>query len=224
MAKTKVGGYSIPRYDFSTALENVEVLVNDFNGEIKKHDNFAKAIGHSTSNSGAYSRKRGDMKKFGLVDSGWNATSLAQKLVHPKSEKQEQEAKFEALQNIDLLKELYDYMDGEKPGDEFWIKISEVTDTTPAKAKDVEKNVKSLYSEMLQYEINSDSNNNDRSEESETNEEKNSSSSSSTPEDVKLRMIDSKGNRFDVRNEDDIKVAEAFYERALEQIRKGEEE
>lgn len=221
MTKVKIGGYSIPRYDFSTALENAEVLVNDFNGEINNHDNFAQAIGHSTSNSGAYNRKRGDMKKLGLVDSSWSATDLAQRLVHPKSEKQEQEAKFEALQNIDLLKELYDYMDGEKPKDEFWIKISEVADTTPAKAKDVEKKVKSLYREMLQYETADDSS---EEESSETDRRRSGSHSSTTPEDVKLRMIDSKGNRFDVRNEEDIKVAEAFYKRALEQVKEGEEE
>lgn len=221
MAKVKVGGYSIPRYDFSTALENAEVLVNDFNGEINNHDNFAQAIGHSTSNSGAYSRKRGDMKKFGLVDSSWSATDLAQRLVHPKSGEQERKAKFEALQNIDLLKELYDYMDGEKPGDEFWIKISEVADTTPAEAKDVEEKVKSFYREMLQYETEDDESEKAGSLKSEGIL---GDHSSTTPKDVALRMIDSNGNRFDVRSKDDIKVAEAFYERALEQVKDGDGE
>jgi hypothetical protein len=221
MAITKVGGYSIPRYDFQTALENIEVLVNDFNGEIKNQDNFAQAIGHSTSSSGAYSRKRGDLKKFGLVDSGWNATDLAQRLVHPKSKKEKKNAKFEALQNIKLLEELYDYTDGEKPEEDFWIKVSEVADTTPAAAKEVVDKVESLYREMLRYESD---------EEVEPNNEKASNksnrvnTSSSIPEEVKLRMIDSEGNKFDVREPRDLNVAEAFYERAIGEVEEGEVE
>jgi hypothetical protein len=219
MAIVKVGGYSIPRYDFSTALENIEVLVNDFNGEIKNHDNFAQAIGHSTSNSGAYSRKRGDLKKFGLVDSNWNATELAQRLVHPKNDREEKEAKFEALQNIELLSKLYDYTNGGNPGDEFWIKISEVADTTPAKAKDADDKVESLYREMLDYET-------DERSESKVEAEPDSSNIGqySDSDDFELRMIDSEGNKFDVKEERDVEVAKAFFERALKEIKQGEEE
>lgn len=220
MVIVKVGGHSIPRYDFSTALENIEVLVNDFNGEIKNHDNFAQAIGHSTSNSGAYSRKRGDLKKFGLVDSSWNATDLAQRLVHPKSDKEEKDAKFEALQNIELLSKLYDYTDGEKPGDEFWIKISEVADTKPAEAKDAEDKVKSLYREMLAYETNESS----ESEVKSSQNPDNNSAQYSSSEDFELRMIDSEGNKFDVKEERDVEVAKAFFDRALKEIKQGDEE
>lgn len=222
MAITKVGGYSIPRYDFQTALENIEVLVNDFNGEINNQDNFAQAIGHSTSSSGAYSRKRGDLKKFGLVDSSWNSTELAQRLVHPKTEHEKRRAKFEAFQNIDLLKELYNYTDGEKPGEDFWIKVSEVADTTPAEAKEVVDKVESLYREMLRHEPEEEDNTTQQnSQKEETNQ---INSSNSLPEEVKLRMIDSEGNKFDVREARDLNVAEAFYERAIQEVKEGDEE
>lgn len=211
----KIGDYSFPRYGFDTAIENAGTLVNDFNGKIGSDESFAQALGHSTSNSGSYNKKKGDLKKFGLLDKNSQATPLAQRIVHPKGQEDKREAKYKALQNIDLLKDIYEYSDGERPDEDFWIKISEVANTSPKEAKEVADDVKELYNKMLDYKPKEEQN---QSNEDETEEQKQAKKGYAVPEDVKLRLLDNEGNKLDVKSERDLQVAKAFFESRIEEI------
>ncbi|AOV94789.1 hypothetical protein AQV86_02585 [Nanohaloarchaea archaeon SG9] len=219
-----IGDFRFPRYGFDDALENIEILVKELNSQINNQENFAQAIGHKNANSGAYKKKRADLKKFGLVDNNYEATDLGRDIVHPKSDEAERRAKFQALQNIDLLHELYEYTGGKPAGEDFWIKVSEVADTTPGEAKNHADKVKKLYSEMLDYEPQKTTEGTEESS-GELNEasNKNIQSPSEAPEDVKLRLIDADGNKFDVREEKDLPVAKAFFESRISEIEQGEE-
>lgn len=220
-----IGDFRFPRYKFDVALENVETLVKDFNGKINNQESFAQAIGHQNASSGSYKKKRADLKKFGFIDSNWQATDLARTIVHPKSDLEEKEAKFEALQNIELLDKLYDYTDGQPAGDDFWIKLSEVADTTPGEAKKHAKKVSNLYNRMLDFEPEEDNTqNNPNTENKGENKKTRSSDSTEVPEDVKLRLIDADGNKFDVREGKDLPVAEAFFESRLSEIEQDKED
>lgn len=219
-----IGDFRFPRYSFNEAVENTETLVKDLNGEINNQENFAQAIGHKNANSGAYKKKRADMKKFGLIDNNYQATALARKIVHPKSDEEEREARFEALNNIELLHELYEYTGGKPAGEDFWVKVSEVADTTPGEAKQHSDDVKELYNQMLDYEPQKTTEETSNSPQEEGNTNSNTNTSSEVPEDVKLRLIDADGNKFDVREEKDLPVAEAFFESRISEIEQGEEE
>lgn len=219
-----IGDFRFPRYSFDEAVENTEKLVKELNGEINNQENFAKAIGHKNAGSGAYRKKRADMKKFGLIDNNYQATTLGRTIVHPKNDKEERDAKFEALNNIDLLHELYEYTGGKPAGEDFWIKVSEVADTTPGEAKEHSDDVKKLYNQMLDYEPHKTTEETSNSPEEQENTKNNTKTGSSVPEDVKLRLIDADGNKFDVREEKDLPVAKAFFESRISEIEQGEEE
>lgn len=219
-----IGDFRFPRYSFDEAVENTEKLVKELNGEINNQENFAKAIGHKNAGSGAYRKKRADMKKFGLIDNNYQATKLGRTIVHPKSDEEERDAKFEALNNIDLLHELYEYTGGKPAGEDFWIKVSEVADTTPGEAKEHSDDVKKLYNQMLDYEPQKTTEETINSPEEQENTKTNTKTGSSVPEDVKLRLIDADGNKFDVREEKDLPVAKAFFDSRISEIEQGEEE
>lgn len=220
-----IGDFRFPRYGFDEALENIETLVKDLNGEINNKENFAKAIGHKNATSGAYRKKVADLKKFGLMDNNSQATELARNLIHPRSDKHRRNAKFEALMNVELLSKLYDYTGGEPTDEGFWIKLSEVADTKPGEAKKHADKVAELYNSMLEYEPEDENSENaDKSEAAESKSSTVRENKSIVPEDVKLRLIDANGNKFDVREEKDLPVAKAFFESRLSEIKEGEEE
>jgi hypothetical protein len=220
-----IGDFKFPRYGFDEAIENVETLVKELNGEINNQENFAQAIGHKNANSGSYKKKRADLKKFGLTDNNYEATSLARTIVHPKSDEEERRARFEALNNIDLLHELYEYTGGKPAGEDFWIKVSEVADTTPGEAKNHADKVKKLYNEMLDYEPQKTTEDSESEVKGSNKDNKKRSNigSEDVPEDVKLRLIDADGNKFDVREEKDLPVAKAFFESRINEIDRGKE-
>jgi hypothetical protein len=134
------------------ARECIEVLVNEFGGSAGSEEAFAQAIGHSTTNSGSYLRKRGDLRKYGLMKSrSIEATEFGVEAANPRDIQHEREILFRMLQQVSLLADIYESLNGSEP-DELWRILTELTDANPKDAQEAEERVELLYSKMLEFE------------------------------------------------------------------------
>jgi hypothetical protein len=146
----EIDGYKYPGLDSEEAINIADVLVNQHGGEVKSEETFAQDIGHSSAKSGAYKQKIADVRKWGLLPSrGLEATELAFRLANPESSESERRARFEMYQNIRLLEQLYDHLDGREPPSEFWRVLTEIADTNPKNAKEAAPEIRQLYESML---------------------------------------------------------------------------
>lgn len=149
----KIGGYEYPTLDPEEAVDIAETLVKKFNGEPSNPEAFAQSIGHNTTNSGAYITKIADMRRYGLIESrGLKATDLANRISIPEDEKEKKNAYLEMFKNIDLLHDLYENLDGNKPVGDLWVILSDITGAPRNESKEVEDDISKLYSKMLKYE------------------------------------------------------------------------
>jgi hypothetical protein len=139
------------------AREAVEILVNEFGGEAGSEEAFAQSIGHSSTNSGTYLRKRADMRKYGLMKPrSIEATEFGIEAANPKDEKHKQEILYRMLQNIPLLSKVGDATNGTTPP-ELWRILNDITDADPKEAQESEDLIETLYSKMLEYETDENS-------------------------------------------------------------------
>lgn len=136
------------------AVEIAEVLANEFNGTTSSEEAFAQALGHSTSNSGAYITKVADARNYGVLPSqGLEIEPLGQRVANPRDADERREALFEMYQNVPILRELYEHLDGREPPNQLWSVLIEITDAERNEAKDVEDDILQLYNSMLEYDV-----------------------------------------------------------------------
>ena len=103
----KIGNYEYPELSVAEAIKIAEILVKDFQGKAVDLDNFAKAIGHKTYNSGSFYNKLADMRKYGLMDKKEvEATELSQIIANPKDTNERQQAINKIISNITLFERL----------------------------------------------------------------------------------------------------------------------
>ncbi|WP_324756906.1 hypothetical protein [Haloarcula montana] len=147
----KIDGNRYPqRMDAEDAVEVAKAAVNEFEGEPPNKEVFAEALGHSTANSGAYIKRVADARSYGLLPKqGLEATELAHRVANPKDEKELHEGMFEMYQNIPILEELYENLDGREPPNKLWSVLSEITEASRTEAKDAEEDIKRLYNDMV---------------------------------------------------------------------------
>lgn len=149
----QIANYKYPEIDAQEAVKIADVLVNEFGGEATSEEAFAQELGHKSTQSGAYRSKMADARKWGIVSSrGVEATELAYRLANPRDRAAEEEALFEMYYNVEVLRDLYEQLDGRQPPAEFWRVLEEVTGTNPKEAKDASPDIRSLYKQMLDYE------------------------------------------------------------------------
>lgn len=149
----QIANYKYPEIDAQEAVKIADVLVNEFGGEATSEEAFAQELGHKSTQSGAYRSKMADARKWGIVSSrGVEATELAYRLANPRDRAAEEEALFEMYYNVEVLRDLYEQLDGRQPPAEFWRVLEEVTGTNPKEAKDAAPDIRSLYKQMLDYE------------------------------------------------------------------------
>lgn len=135
------------------AVKIAEVIVEDFDGEASSQEAFAQALGHSTANSGSYIKKIADARSYGILPTrGLEATDLAYRVAHPENDAERKEAIFEMYQNVPLLSELYDHLNGNEPPSKLWSILTEVTEANRQDAKDAADEIRSLYASMLEYD------------------------------------------------------------------------
>lgn len=148
----KIGDYSYPNLDSEEAISIAKKLVDRFSGNPNSEDAFAQSIGHQKASGGAYRSKTADLRKYGLIGSrGIEATELAKRIESPRNEKEEMEAKMEMMQNIGLLDQLFEKLNGEKPAGDFWVILQEVTGCERKEAQKHEDKIAKLYDKLLQY-------------------------------------------------------------------------
>jgi hypothetical protein len=147
----KIDGSRYPqRMDAEDAVEVAKVAVNEFGGEPPNKEMFAEELGHSTANSGAYIKRVADARSYGLLPKqGLEATELAHRVANPKDKKELHEGMFEMYQNIPILKELYENLDGREPPNKLWSVLSEITDASRTEAKDAAEDIEKLYKDMV---------------------------------------------------------------------------
>lgn len=149
----EINGYKYPLLSPDEAEDIIDVLINDYGGEVSSEEAFAQNIGHSTANSGAYRGKLADLRKFGLLKSrGIEPTDLAFELANPKDVADEYQTKYEMLNNVQILSDLHENLGGQSPPNELWRVVQEITGANPKDAREASDEIEELYNAMLRYE------------------------------------------------------------------------
>lgn len=224
----KIDNYRYPAdLDPEEAEEFVSVLVNDFGGTAENREAFAQAAGHKTKDSGAFTRKVADARKYGLMTprGDYEATEIGFRLANPRDETDRRKALFEMLENIELLSEIYDDLNGNEPPNQFWRVLSEITDTNPKEARDASNRVEDLYREMLRVEVNDTSEENtqladgDGEDSAESTKENSQPNQKKQQEDALYLRVGDDELRFSELTDINIELAQRFLE-----SKKGREE
>lgn len=148
----KIDDTRYPRITAEDAGRIAGTLVNEFGGTVSSEEAFAQSIGHTSTNSGAYMSKIADCRQYGIIPSrGLKATDLAKRIANPESDEAERETLLEMYQNIQLLSDLYENLNGKELPEEGWRIISEVTGANPKESREAEDTVRELYQRMLRY-------------------------------------------------------------------------
>jgi hypothetical protein len=157
---TKLDGMRYPsKMTAEEAVKIAEIVVKEFDGEVSSEEAFAQAIGHSTANSGSFIKKVADARSYGILPTrGLKDTDLAHRVAHPKNDAERREAIFEMYQNVPLLSELYDQLNGNEPPSNLWSVLTEITEANRSDAKEAADDVRIHYEEMLKYDSDEDLN------------------------------------------------------------------
>lgn len=150
----KLDGHRYPeKLTADEAVKIAETLAGELDGEVSSKQVFADALGHSTPKSGSYITKVADARNYGILPKqGLEATDLAYRVAHPKDDEEYREAIFEMYQNITILSELYDHLDGRDPPSSLWGVLTEITGANRNDAKEAAEDIRPLYTEMLKYD------------------------------------------------------------------------
>ena len=149
---SKIQGFHLPELDPDEAVEIANTIVNDFGSEVTDEEAFARSIGHSTSNSGAYYKKVADLRRYGILPGrGLQATELAKRIGNPNAGAAARRAKLEMMKHLDVVDALDDELDGKKPAGELWRVIADVTGAGPDEAREAAPRIAELYRKRRQY-------------------------------------------------------------------------
>lgn len=113
----KLGQYTYPDIRFGDAVEISGRVLNKFKGTVSVKG-LAWELGMAEG-SGTLFAKVAAMRDFGLIEGRGELriSSLAQRVLHPANPDEGQEARAEAFQRVDLLRQLYERFEGEVPDD-----------------------------------------------------------------------------------------------------------
>ena len=113
----KLGPYTYPDIRFGDAVEIAGRILTKFKG-IVSVKGLAWELGMAEG-SGTLFAKVAAMRDFGLLEGRGELriSPLAQRVLHPANAKEGQEARAEAFQRVDLLRQLYARFEGEVPDD-----------------------------------------------------------------------------------------------------------
>jgi len=113
----KLGQYTYPDIRFGDAVEISGRVLTKFKGTVSVKG-LAWELGMAEG-SGTLFAKVAAMRDFGLLEGRGELriSSLAQRVLHPATPDEGQEARAEAFQRVDLLRQLYERFDGEVPDD-----------------------------------------------------------------------------------------------------------
>lgn len=146
----KVGEYKYPGdLGPDEAEEWMDTLVFSFGNRAEDEDSFANEVGHASADSGSFRRKVADARKYGLMTprGTLEATELGKRLADPRDERERAEVIAEMLENVDLLKDIYEDLDGGTE-DDFWRVIGRLTTANPKEARETADDIEPLYRKL----------------------------------------------------------------------------
>lgn len=113
----KLGQYTYPDIRFGDAVEISGRVLTKFKGTVSVKG-LAWELGMAEG-SGTLFAKVAAMRDFGLIEGRGELriSSLAQRVLHPTTPEEGQEARAEAFQRVELLRQLYNRFEGEVPDD-----------------------------------------------------------------------------------------------------------
>ena len=113
----KLGPYSYPDIRFGDAVEIAGRILAKFKGVVSVKG-LAWELGMAEG-SGTLFAKVAALRDFGFIEGRGElrVTPLAQRVLHPSSSEEGQEARGEAFQRVELLRQLYVRFEGEVPDD-----------------------------------------------------------------------------------------------------------
>lgn len=151
----RVGDKSIPDYRLPVLIDGVKTLYGKFGFGETDDETAARLLGHSTSRSGSYIKRRADLRAFGLITprGAIKVTELGRKVSYPDNLKEEQEGLVEAVLKIDLWKLIYEKYTKKGLGlpSNFWIDIREWTGLPPEAAQNIVEKVEDSYLEDIKH-------------------------------------------------------------------------
>ncbi len=113
----KLGPYTYPDIRFGDAVEIAGRVLTKFKGTVSVKG-LAWELGMAEG-SGTLFAKVAAMRDFGLIEGRGElrVSPLAQRVLHPGNAAEGHEARAEAFQRVDLLRQLYERFEGEVPDD-----------------------------------------------------------------------------------------------------------
>lgn len=113
----KLGPYSYPDIRFGDAVEIAGRILSKFKGTVSVKG-LAWELGMSEG-SGTLFAKVAALRDFGLIEGRGEIriSPLAQRVIHPANSDEGHEARAEAFQRVELLRQLYTRFEGEVPDD-----------------------------------------------------------------------------------------------------------
>ena len=113
----KLGAYSYPDIRFGDAVEIAGRIASKFRGVVS-----VKGLAWElkmAEGSGTLFAKVAALRDFGLVEGRGELrlSALAQRVLHPSTNEEGREARAEAFQRVELLRQLYQRFDGDIPDD-----------------------------------------------------------------------------------------------------------
>ena len=113
----KLGQFTYPDIRFGDAVEIAGRVLTKFKGTVSVKG-LAWELGMAEG-SGTLFAKVAAMRDFGLIEGRGElrVSPLAQRVLHPANPAEGQEARAEAFQRVDLLRQLYERFEGEVPDD-----------------------------------------------------------------------------------------------------------
>ncbi len=124
----KLGPYTYPDIRFGDAVEISGRVLTKFKGTVSVKG-LAWELGMAEG-SGTLFAKVAAMRDFGLIEGRGELriSPLAQRVLHPATAEEGHEARAEAFQRVDLLRQLYARFEGEVPDDmSLLVALEEVT-------------------------------------------------------------------------------------------------
>ena len=150
----KAGTWEYPDLKVEQILQIIEIIDTQFKGKASSLDAFAQALGHEHAKSGALFYKLADLRKYGVITPRGDIelTPLGDKIAHPNSTQERQEAIKEMVNNIAFFKKLYEVL-GNKPADSnlhltlqnmpFGLERKEAQENAPK--------IRNIYNKILPY-------------------------------------------------------------------------
>lgn len=141
----KIGSYDYPEASINDVVRYAEILVNDFHKKINDINEFASRLGHKSANSGPFSVKLSDMRKFGLMDKReFRSTQRAEIIANPVGNEKQMAIK-EMILGVPLFEKLNTRLKTRNPTiEQFKTQLIEVTGNREKASKEAEK-IRKIY-------------------------------------------------------------------------------